>query len=348
MRPHSTTRRLTQTGITIALALAAGGLAIDASRSQIAVVGGVPANEAPRAQTASAAGGPTFEVASVKQNKSGGGLIGLGMQPGGRYTATNVPLRLLIQNAYQIQPNQLVGAPGWLDTDRFDIVAKADPALLTPPPGGPGSGPAAVQLMVRALLADRFKLTVHNETRDLPIYALVLARSDGSLGPQMKPISAECATMLATRRGGPGPGGRGGPGPGGPPPPPAPPQPGEKIPCGQTMLGPGTLRSGGAGMAQITQMLSQAGGPMAQSTGRLVQDKTGLTGQYEFELQWTPEPGQGPLGRGGDLPPGFPVPDPNGPSLFTAIQEQLGLKLDARRAPVDVIVIDKVEHPTDD
>src|SRR5262245_35535446 len=111
-----------------------------------------------RAQSQEATSGPTFEAASVKANKSGGGMVGLGMQPGDRYNATNVPLRLLIQNAYQIQPSQLIGAPGWLESDRFDIVAKADPALMGPPPGGPGSGPAPLQLMVRALLADRFKL----------------------------------------------------------------------------------------------------------------------------------------------------------------------------------------------
>ena len=115
--------------------------------------------------------------------------------------------------------------------------------------------------------------------------------------------------------------------------------------CGQAMFGPGNLKSGGTPMAQITQMLSQAAGPLSQSVGRIVQDKTGLTGVYEFELRWTPE--QLPVGRG-DPPPGFPGIDPNGPSLFTAIQEQLGLKLDARRAPVEVLVIDRVEHPTED
>jgi bla regulator protein blaR1 len=294
------------------------------------------------------ASGPTFEVASVKANKSSGGRRGLGMQPGGRFNAENVPVRLLIQNAYRVQPNQLIGGPGWLDSDRFDIVAKADPALMTPPPGGPGSGPSAVDLMVRALLADRFKLVVHTETREQDIYALVLARPDGKLGPQLKPVSDECAAMIAARRGGPPRGERGAPPP---PPPPGPPQPGEKVPCGSMMMGPGNLNSGGLGMQQIAQALSQAsgtGGPMSAG-GRMVQDKTGLTGMYEFALQWTPD--QLPGGRGfdgGGPPPGFPGIDPNGPSLLTAVQEQLGLKLESRKAPVDVLVIDRIEHPTED
>src|SRR5439155_20196322 len=187
----------------------------------------------------------------------------LGMEPGGRYVATNVPLRLLIQNAYQIQPFQLIGASGWIDSERFDIVAKADPALLGPPPGGPGSGPAPIQSMLRNLLADRFKLVVHAETRELPIYALVLARTDGRLGPQLKPVSEECAAQIAARgRGARGtasaPGNGLGRGPGGPPPlPPGPPQPGDKAPCGSNMFGPGVLRSGGASLAQIAQTLSQ-------------------------------------------------------------------------------------------
>ncbi len=292
------------------------------------------------AQGPAAGAAPTFEVASVKQNTSGSGLVMLGMQPGGRYQATNVPLRFLIRNAFQIQDSQLVGAPGWVDSDRFDIIAKADPSLLGPPPGGPGSGPAPVQLMLRALLADRFKLAIHTETRELPVYALVLARKDGKLGPQLTPVSAECASTLAARRGGPprgGPGGPDGRGPAGPPGPPPLPQPGEKMPCGSSRLGPGDFSSGGLAMPQLAQSLSQL-------VNRIVQDKTELTGTYEANLKWTPD--QLPQGR--DLPPGFPAIDPNGPSIYTAVQEQLGLKLDSQKAPVDVLVIDRVEHPTED
>jgi uncharacterized protein (TIGR03435 family) len=283
---------------------------------------------------------PTFEVASVKQNKSGDGRVMMGFQPGGRYTATNVTMNLVLRQAYQMQPSQIIGAPSWFDSDHFDIVAKAEGSVpLGPPPSG---GPGPLQYMMRALLADRFKLAVHNETRDLQGYALVLARSDRKLGPKLQPISAECQEIIASRGRGPagGPGGGAGVvGRGGPPGPPPIPQPGEKMPCGSTRFGPASLTSGGLTMAQLAQNLSQP-------VNRIVQDKTGLTGVYEFDLQWTPD--QLPGGRGGDLPPGFPTIDPNGPSIFTAVQEQLGLKLDSQKLPVEVLVIDHAEHPTDD
>lgn len=307
------------------------------------------------AQAPQNAATPTFEAASVKANKDGAPFISIGMQPGGRYTATNVPLRLLIQNAYQIQPFQLLGAPGWIDTERFDIVAKADPALIAPPPGSFGSngftsGPTPVQLMLRALLAERFKLATHTETRELSIYALVVARKDGKLGPQLVPVSEECAAQIAARgRGaGGGPGGPGvtgiGRGPGGPPaappPPPPLPQPGEKMTCGNTRMGPASLSSGGMTMAQFASQLSQQ-----QLANRTVLDKTGLTGVFALDLNFTPD-----LAGRGDPPAGVPAPnfDPNGPNFFTAIQEQLGLKLDAQKGPVEVHVVDRVERPTDD
>jgi uncharacterized protein (TIGR03435 family) len=313
----------------------------------------VCAGDAQAPQTTAA---PTFEAASVKANKEGAPFISIGMQPNGRYTATNVPLRLLIQNAYQIQNFQLIGAPGWIDTERFDIVAKADPAVMAPPPGSFGSngfasGPTPVQLMLRALLGERFKLAAHTETRELPIYALVVARKDGKLGPQLMPVSEECAAQIAARgrgaRGGPGgPGGSAvtgiGRGPGGLPaaPPPPIPGPGEKMACGNTRMGPASLSSGGVTMAQFASQLSQQ-----QFANRTVLDKTGLSGIFALDLNFTPD-----LAGRGDPPPGVPPlnVDPNGPDFFTAIQEQLGLKLDAQKGPVEVVVVDRVEHPTDD
>src|ERR1700730_1586691 len=129
------------------------------------VVAGVPrlaqlgAQTPPPGPATDAAANPVFEVASVKQNKSGEGFIRIGMAPGGRFTASNVPLRQLIQLAYQIQPFQIVGGPNWIASDRFDIVAKAAGDLPPPTPGVAGP----VQLMMRTLMADRFKLTLHNE-----------------------------------------------------------------------------------------------------------------------------------------------------------------------------------------
>jgi len=271
---------------------------------------------------------PTFEAVSVKANKSGPGQIALVFQPGGRFRATNVTLKMLIGAAYgtpQPLPDfQLVGGPKWMETDRFDVVAKAS----GDPPPGPNGPPPQMFLMIQSLLADRFHLKVHYETRDMPIYALVLARSDGKLGPTMKLSTTDCAARMASLRA------RGEP--------PAPPAPGERPPCGARMF-PGNVTAGAMTMTQIVNGLARMPG-----LNRTVVDRTGLTGAYDFDLTFTPD--QMPQGRG-DPPPGAPPPptiDPNGPSLFTALQEQLGLKLEPTRAPVNVLVIDNAEQPTDD
>jgi uncharacterized protein (TIGR03435 family) len=270
------------------------------------------------------AANPVFEVASVKQNKSGEGFFRIGMAPGGRFTANNVPLRQLILMAYQVQPFQIDGGPGWMTSDRFDIVAKSSGDLPLPPPAPGVVGP--IQLMMRALLADRFKLTLHNEKKEMPIYALVVAKTDGKLGPQLKPSTTDCAAIIgaAGRRGGP----------------PPPPSFNEPVQCGMRVL-PGTLSAGGFPLSQFAQFLST-------TVQRVVVDRTGLTGNFDLNMTWTPD--QLPQGRG-DPPPGappLPAIDPNGPSIFTAVQEQLGLKLESTRAPVDMLVVDRAEHPMED
>ena len=258
-----------------------------------------------------------FEVASVKPNNSAGRNVRLQIQPGGRFTATNVSLREIIRAAYQVQPFQIVGGPGWMNSDRFDIVAKAESDFPQTPPGGP---PGPLQLMLRSLLAERFNLTARTESRDMPIYELVLAREDGRLGEGLQPSAVDCA------------GGRQGPGRGA-----APPAPGERPNCGMR-IGPGVLSAGGMPLSQFANGLA----PMVE---RVVIDRTGLSGNFDLDLEWTPDQqlAQGPFG-GPDLPP----VDPNGPSIFTAVQEQLGLKLESGRGPVDVLVIDSVEQPTPD
>jgi uncharacterized protein (TIGR03435 family) len=184
------------------------------------------------------------------------------------------------------------------------------------------------------VLVDRFKLAVHNESRELPIYELVKARSDGKLGPQLHPATVDCAALAAARgRGAPPPGG---PGPGGPGF-----GPGGRPVCGM-MVGPANLAAGGQSMAQFAALLSGR-------VQRVVIDRTGLTGNFDFDLTWTPD--QMPQGQPGPPPPGAPpLPpiDPNGPSIFTAVQEQLGLKLESTKGPVDVVVIDRAEQPTED
>jgi uncharacterized protein (TIGR03435 family) len=285
--------------------------------SLLALSVGIGAVATPAQAPADAA--PKFEVASIRRNTSGDGRVMLGIQRGGRFTATNVPLRLLITNAYRIQDFQIEGAPSWIATDRFDIVAKAESDIPE----------AQLQLLVQALLAERFKLAVHRDAREMPIYALVLAHQDGKLGPKLSASTVDCDALRAQGR-------NGGP--------PAPPPPGAMMPCGMRM-GPGSLTGSAMSMGQFARTLSNA-------VHRVVVDKTGLAGGYDFDLSFTPEqmlgggPGGGPAGPGGAA--GLPAVDPNGPSIYTALQEQLGLKLDSQRGPVETLVIDHVEAPTVD
>jgi uncharacterized protein (TIGR03435 family) len=277
----------------------------------------------PAAQQAGTQGtAPTFEAASVKPNKSGelGGFVR--RQPGGRFTVTNMALRPLITFAYQLQSMQLIGGPSWVSDDRFDIVAKMEgdpPAVMA------GSGPDQMQLALRTLLADRFNLSVHRETRDMDVYALVMARPGGKPGPALKPSTQDCSPQaFQARRGSP---------------PPGPPAPNADVFCG--MRGsPGRLQLGGLPLSQLANGLQGL-------AGRIVIERTGLSGNWDAEVTFAPE------GRGG--PPGGPPPDvnlppidPNAPNIFTALQEQLGLKLESTKAPIDVLVIDRVEQPTPD
>jgi len=290
-----------------------------------------------RAQAPQDPGAPVQYVASVKRNTTGGGQIR--MMPG-TISAVGVPIRLLIRQAYgPLQDFQLIGGPDWISSDRFDIEARLE--------GGAPSQPAMLG-MLRQLLEERFTLKVHNESREVPIYALVLARGDGRLGSELKPSAPECVALMAAGgrgRGGPGPDGRGGPPPdgrGGPGPLGRLQGPGPldgPAPCGSRGGGFGRFRAGGTTMAQFAAALSG----QAQ---RVVIDKTSLTGLYDINLSYTPTPDQLPQGP---PPPGVELPaiDPNGPSLFTAIQEQLGLKLESARGPVDVVVIDSIARPTE-
>jgi uncharacterized protein (TIGR03435 family) len=269
------------------------------------------------------AAAPAFEVASIKRNNSGDGAMTRGMQPGGRVTFVNMPVRQMIIAAYQLQPFQVIGGPAWLTADRFDVIAKA-------PDGAP---PQDTNAMLRSLLADRFKLRVHTETREMPVYSLVKARADGQLGDKLKPAAVDCSAAR---------------GRGAPPSPPAPGAgrggPGDQAPfmgC-RSMITPGRLQMGGQPLSSLAVMLSN-------QVGRPVTDKTGLAGAYDIELSFMTDGGRG--GAMPTAPPGAPPilpPDPDAPSLFTAVQEQLGLKLESERGPVDVIVIDSIEQPTED
>ena len=243
-----------------------------------------------------------FEVETIKRNTSDGPAFLATTND--RFSATNFSLRLLIQNAFRLKPNQLVGGPGWLD-DHYDIIAKS-PEPLT--------GDRQRE-MIRSLLADRFKLATHMETRELPIYTLIVARSDGTLGPRMSVTKNDCASRT-----------------GRPLVPPA--SPSERPVCdwfGRT----GSMIAGGIKVDTLAEMLSR-------NVGRQVIDRTGLTGFYDLDLSFNPDVARA------DSPPGAPTSaiDTDAPGLFTALQEQLGLKLEAGSGPVEVLVIDRIERPT--
>jgi len=249
-----------------------------------------------------------FEVASIKPNRSGPGPLAINTLPGGRFTATNVTLRALIQNAYRVQASQITGGPSWLNTDRFDIVAKGDDA----------DDANRMQQRLRTLLADRFKLVIRTETRDAPIYALTVARSDGRLGPALTRLDVDCGAETAkdaqnvVKSAAPAAG----------------------TPCG-IRLGMGTMTVGGATLAQVAASLSTI-------LDRTVFDRSGISGTFAATLKYTPDQATPGLAQKAQY---VPTIDPNGPSIFTAMQEQLGLKLEATKGPLDLLVVVSAQPP---
>jgi uncharacterized protein (TIGR03435 family) len=252
-------------------------------------------------------GSNTFDAATVRINKSGDTATTLGFQPqSGRFRAVNEPLWRLIAEAYrttyQLRRFEIVGIPRALDGERFDV--EAVPLA--------GSTPSDRPLMLQRLLADRFKLTVHRETRELPVYNLVKQRPDGRLGPHLKRSEIDCAELRATGRR-----------------PDA--IPGSEIrPCVMA-FGQGVLKANGMRIADLAEM------GLSRSVGSPVIDRTGLTGPFEWTLEWLPEPSST---SGVDNPDRVP--------LVTALQEQLGLRLVTARGRAQVIVIDHAELPISD
>ena len=266
-----------------------------------------PADQSPPA----AADRPTFDVTSVKENKSGDQFIRMLQQPGGRFTATNSTLDRVINIAYQLKPHQLVGGPEWIGSEHFDIEAKAE--------GNPPMD--EMRLMLQSLLADRFKMVAHHETRQFPVYALVLSKA-GKTGPRLLVHSddTKCPDVSA-----------------GPPPPPSPGAELPPTPCDGFFVGNRRL----AAQKVTMEMLART---LGNFVDRIVVDRTGLSGLFDVDFEFTPL--QSPLGvqRGPDAS----APDPSAPpSIFTALQEQLGLKLVAQTDPVEVLVIDHVEQPSE-
>ena len=269
---------------------------------------------------------PQFEVASIKPSDPNDRRMMFRMTPGGGINLHGVTLNALVQQAYDVRDFQISGGPGWISADKYDITAK--------PENGSGETPAdprqlndeqrktfqeQTRLRLQALLTDRFQLKIHRETKELPVYALVVAKN----GPKLKQNAGENSGLGK----------------------------------GMMRMGPGQFVGQQASLAFLVQSL-------AQMLGRTVLDQTGLKGTYDFELNFAPDQSKGvmfagpgpsdgapapppPPGAGPGMNKEPPPPDSSGPTIFTALQEQLGLKLESQKGPVDIIVIDRVEKPSE-
>ena len=266
-----------------------------------------------------AAQAPSFDVASIKPNKSGENRIGFGFPTGG-LTATNMPLRALVIQAYKLHEYELLNLPDWAANERFDVAAKTTVAQAS------GDDRLA---MLQTLLVERFKLRMHQEQREMALYSLVFARDDRRLGPSITPSTIDCVARSRA--------------PQAPSAPPAPGQPPPPLECGVSMgLMPTeiVLNAGGIAFTDLIRLL-------ARNLGRPIVDKTGLTGAFNVKMRFQAD--------GGGLP-GMPLPrspagasaESNAPSLMAAVQEQLGLRLESGRAQVPVQVVDSVDRPTED
>ena len=218
---------------------------------------------------------PEFEVASIKPTATKDGSLSVRFLPGGRYSIRNLTLKQLLESAYSMQDYQVAGGPPWITESGFDIEAK-------------GTGdPTREQMlqMVQTLLTDRFHLAMHRETRQLPVYALVVAKN----GPKLQPAAAN---------------------------------------AGYPKLKRGEFVIPKMSIAELANLL-------VLDVKRPVKDETGLQGNFAFTLEWNP-----------DLRDTVDQPGAR-PSIFTALQEQLGLKLESTKGPVEVLVIDRAEKPTE-
>jgi uncharacterized protein (TIGR03435 family) len=267
-----------------------------------------------------------YEVVAIKAGE-GSGRVTIQSTPG-HFQALNVPLGLLLRQALQKSDYQMVGLPAWIDTERYSIRATVPESIPT----------TASTTMLLNVLKDRFQLVTHPEIRELPVFNLVIARKDGRLGPDLKRTSADCVARVEERiAAAKAAAGRGGP-------PPLPPlgDPNGPPPCGFQRMGPGLSAGTGRSIADLVPVL-------ADLVSRPVIDNTGLTGLYDFTLKFAPESAGSP-GILRLLSPGSPPPaaasDGNSPSLAAGLQEQLGLKLESARGPIEVVVIDKFERPT--
>jgi uncharacterized protein (TIGR03435 family) len=258
-------------------------------------------------QTPSTGTLPSFEVASIKPSPADG-RESLSNQPG-RFLANNVTLKMLIGFAYRLRPYELVGGPSWINDDKWTIEARAD---------GADASPETTALRLQSLIQARFALRTHRETRDLPVYVLTVDKGGSKLKVAAPPSEQS-------------------PGAAGPlPRPPVRPDgtlPADFMPVpGRTVVGPGLILSSAVNMAEIVRVLTG-------QVGRPIVDKTNLSGYYNVRLQFAPDTAANALSAV------TAAPDPQS-SIFTAVQEQLGLRLESGKAPFEIMVIDSAERPT--
>ena len=256
--------------------------------------------------------GAQFDAASIKERIEPATGSSVGRRPGGRFATENATLREILEYTYQLQKSQLVGSLAPLENTRWDIVATL---------GTADAGVDATLAAVRALLSERFGLVVHREVRTMPVYALRLARADGTPGPALVKSAIDCVALMAAAKSG-----------GGPP-------PREAQRCGFRGR-VGSLQSNGMPLSELALALS---GRLERS----VIDQTGLAGPWDLTLTYDPASAQLPAGT---VAPDAPVPaaNPDAPSLLGALQDQLGLRLASTTAPVEVLVVERVLRPTPD
>jgi uncharacterized protein (TIGR03435 family) len=272
-------------------------------------------SQQPKANTQSAPTTPSFEVASVKMTTSDQGPRGVSFSPSGRFAWSRMTLRQLMQSAFGgVDFKEIVGGPRWIDSDRFDIVATSPDALRDIAPDG---SPRGLFMRLRALLEDRFRLKTHVEQRSVPVYALLPAALPMTPGPDLRKTAIDCEAAIRDLAAGRSPDRA----------------PGQMPPC--------ALRPGLGQLTGHAITMEQVANALAGSTGRPVIDRTGLTGTFDVQLRWAADPPAATIN-------GVPAPATDGPSLFTAVREQLGLKLEATRAEVPVLVIDEAQLPTPD
>jgi uncharacterized protein (TIGR03435 family) len=284
------------------------------------VVLGIAGAATPISSQAPAKDKPSFDVASIRPSVPGTHQ-GIAIQPGGRFVANGIPLRLLIAIAYHLQAFQMSGGESWMTNDQWSIEAKTAEGTVDPPSAAPPymGVPNSMAVRLQSLLEDRFALKTHRETRELRVYALTVSTGGSKLKVADPPPQATSGQQSAPPPGSPQQAQPGGARPANFAPPP-----------GSVLAGPGTIVGSAVTMDQTVTLLSRV-----RPIGRPVIDKTGLKGYFNISLQYDPE-----------------TADPTtsetvSPSIFTAIQEQLGLKLESTQEPAEFLVIDSGQKPSE-